>query len=95
MYTNQISTNRAGPAAILIPDEMPDAHFLNLYQILHHAHAIFFSISLIQAFQAPTWKRSTGRITVFPFTFRTKTQNTLPVAFGARCQTAITFIPVS
>ncbi|MDX2429674.1 MAG: hypothetical protein QNK35_02000 [Bacteroides sp.] len=95
MYTNQISTNRAGPAAILIPDKLPDAHFLYLHQILYHTHAIFFAISLIQVFQAPAWKGSTGRITVFTITFSAETQHTLPAAFGVRCQAALTFIPVS
>ncbi len=44
MYRNQISTNRAGPSATLIPDELPDADFLNLYKILHHAHATWCNL---------------------------------------------------
>ena len=56
MYTDKISTNIAGPAAVFIPDELPDTYILDLNQILYHAHAIFFTISLVKVFQALTWK---------------------------------------
>ena len=47
MYTDQISTDSADPASVLIPDELLDAQVLYLYQILYHAHAIFCAISRI------------------------------------------------
>ncbi len=92
MYADQISTNIADPATILIPDEMPDAGLLNLYQILYHAHAIFLTISLIKIFQALTWKGRTGMITVFPLAFCAETQSANPAAFSVTLQAAITFI---
>ena len=47
MYTDQISTDSADPADVLIRDELPDTQVLYLHQILYHAHAIFYAISRI------------------------------------------------
>ena len=82
MYTDQISTDGADPAGVLIPDELPDTQILYLHQILYHAHAIFYPISLIKVFQATTREGRTGKIAVFPFTFSTVTQSTFLAAFG-------------
>lgn len=83
--TNQISTCRTGPTAILLVDKMPDTPFLYLYQVFYHAHAIFFTISLIQVFQALTGKAWAGTITVFSLSFCTESQGTHLAAPGVGC----------
>jgi hypothetical protein len=93
--TDQISTNNAGPAAILITDELHNTGFFNLQQVLYHTHAVIRTISLIETFQSLTRKGRTGIITVFTLPLITETYGTCPAAFGFRCQTAITSIPFS
>lgn len=84
--------SRAGPSAVLLPDKPPDTSFLDLLQVLYHAHTVFLTIPCIQVFQARTGKNRAGMITVFPGAFRAETQCTGPAAFGVGRQAAIALI---
>jgi hypothetical protein len=58
-----------GPPFLFIADESPDADFLDVREILDHAHAILGSIALIQVFQ-PVARKAVASKTVFDFTLR-------------------------
>jgi len=92
VHTDDLPTDAACPTLVLISDELPYALFFNIQKILHHAHAIFGPISLIQVFQSLTGEGRTAMITVFTLAFRAETQGALSAAFRIRSQTTITWI---